>query len=242
MAENQVVKPRDAACLILYRRRSSHLEILLGRRPGSSSFMPDVYVFPGGGVERTDAGITLDGTLDSRIVSRIAVGNSERRAIQLIVAAIRETFEETGLMIAAPGSEPGTQSGPSSPPIHNTLPAFAEHGLVPDASLLSYVGRAITPQSKPKRFHARFFACNTSSLTDFDQQTLKGNGELLDLRWIKTSEVADFPMRSVTVFMIEELIRLLQQAQPNSIGSAVYTHRAGKLLVRHDYGKSGSNN
>ena len=228
MTTTNVANPRDAASLILYRRRANRLELLLGRRPGHSSFMPDVYVFPGGGVERQDASMVLGGTLDERIVSRIAVGGSPRKATQLVVAAIRETFEETGLMIAPPMTE--------LPPNHSTIPQFAASGLYPEAGLFSYVGRAITPRTQPKRFHARFFACDSTRVPNFDEQILKGNGELLDLEWINTRKLDDLPMRSVTQFMIGEFIRLDRTGTSDWIGSAVYTHRNGKLLIRHDHG------
>ena len=117
--------PRHAASLVLVRKTAKGLEVLMGRRPRKSRFAPDVFVFPGGGVEPGDYMAQSARPLDP--VSAKATGASPRLAHALAAAALRETEEETGVVMPA------------------------DHGA------LRLVARAITPVRSPIRFHARFF-------------------------------------------------------------------------------------
>jgi 8-oxo-dGTP pyrophosphatase MutT (NUDIX family) len=119
------VRPRNAASLILVRHGPKGLEVLMGKRPRRSSFAPDVFVFPGGKVDTADFLARPTRPLDAECVRR--TGASPRLASALAAAALRETREETGLI------------------------------LPDDHSALSLVARAITPTASPIRFHARFF-------------------------------------------------------------------------------------
>jgi len=119
------VRPRNAASLIITRHGSKGLEVLMGKRPRKSAFAPDVFVFPGGKVEPGDFDAKPSKTLDAECIRR--TGASPRLATALAAAALRETREETGLI------------------------------LPDDHSHLSLVARAITPTASPIRFHARFF-------------------------------------------------------------------------------------
>src|SRR5690606_27634792 len=111
---------------------------------------PGVYVFPGGMLEREDHRVRPVSGLAADIVPRIAVAGSQHRANALALAAIRETFEESGLVVGVPGDP-----GPSADPSWRALRA---RGIAPALAPLCYLGRAITPSIQPIRFHARFFA------------------------------------------------------------------------------------
>src|SRR5262252_2020164 len=89
MAERKPVRPRDAASLILLRQREAGLEVLIGRRGKGARFMPGRYVFPGGRVTAEDAQAWA-GEIEN---------DEERRTLALKRAALRETFEETGLVV-----------------------------------------------------------------------------------------------------------------------------------------------
>jgi 8-oxo-dGTP pyrophosphatase MutT (NUDIX family) len=125
MAGPRPVRPRDAASLVLTRPGPEGLEVLMGRRPRRSAFAPDVFVFPGGGVEPHDFDAAPSRPLAA--VCAIHTGASLRLAAALAAAALRETEEETGLVVAD------------------------DHGA------LTLLARAITPTNSPIRFHARFF-------------------------------------------------------------------------------------
>ena len=149
-------KPRDAATLVLARGRGRDAEVLLGRREPRDRFMPDVYVFPGGRVDPSDATQPAASELRPSVAARLARSTaSPGRARALAVAAVRETFEETGLVL-------GHRDG---------------GGIRPALAALDFVARAITPADNPIRYHARFFLADGEAL----EGELRSNGELLDL-------------------------------------------------------------
>ncbi len=122
------VRPQPAASLILLRRERAGPTVLMGRRPARSRFAPDVFVFPGGKLDRADFDRPAASALGEACVRRAAA--EPRLAAALAAAAIRETAEETGLV------------------------------LPPDHAALSIAARAITPTESPVRFHARFFVAD----------------------------------------------------------------------------------
>jgi len=124
-------RPRNAASLVLVRRRPAGLEVLMGRRPRKSRFAPDVFVFPGGGVEPGDYLAPTNRPLDPACAQ--ATGATPRLAHALAAAALRETEEETGIVLPA------------------------DHGA------LTLIARAITPVRSPIRFHARFFLADAET-------------------------------------------------------------------------------
>jgi 8-oxo-dGTP pyrophosphatase MutT (NUDIX family) len=91
------IRPRDAASLVVYRREGGDLSILLGRRAKKSRFMPDYFVFPGGGVDRVD--LRREMPLAAACLDRLTRHCSHGRAHALAAAAARETEEETGLRL-----------------------------------------------------------------------------------------------------------------------------------------------
>ena len=123
--------PRHAASLVLVRQGAGGLEVLMGRRPRKSAFAPDVFVFPGGRVEPADYDATPMRALDPDCARR--TGASPRLAHALAAAALRETEEETGVVMPA------------------------DHGA------LRLIARAITPTNSPIRFHARFFLADAAA-------------------------------------------------------------------------------
>jgi 8-oxo-dGTP pyrophosphatase MutT (NUDIX family) len=123
-------KPRNAASLILHRKLEGHTEVLMGKRHIRAKFAPNVYVFPGGAVDRSDF-THLCGTVPH--ASHLGVGSNLALAHALLVAAIREAREETGL----------------------TLKSDVK------VSCLRYLGRAITPVLSPVRYHARFVSATS---------------------------------------------------------------------------------
>lgn len=165
--------------------------------------MPQKYVFPGGRVDRRDgfAPLTAEPREDVRaVLTRVL---SERRARAAAAAAIRETAEETGLLIGEPG--------PVDPKMADWKP-FAEAGAAPTAAPLGLVARAITPPGRPRRFDAFFFRADAEAVhggTD-----LAGSGELEDLRWVTIEEAGRLDIPIITRFVLAELTEHLKGPAP----------------------------
>ncbi len=99
------IRPKDAATLILLDRSGPKPRVLLGRRHANHKFMPGKFVFPGGRIEAGDRQMNVMGTLDEHCERRLMARTqrpSAMRARALALAAIRETFEETGLLLGSP--------------------------------------------------------------------------------------------------------------------------------------------
>lgn len=171
------VEPRDAASLLVVRKSRDRHEVLMGLRPKRDRFMPDVWVFPGGRVDPHDRGAKVLAELPERELQRIRPEGTRTRARALAVAAVRETWEETGLRI-------GQQSGTD---------------LLPDLTGLEYLARAITPAGEPIRYHARFFMVDAERALG----SVRGNGELLELRWLSFEEAREQIIIDVTRFVLE---------------------------------------
>lgn len=203
--ENPPVRPRDAASLVIFRRRTPgasgdlarDVEVLVGRRSAHARFKPDTYVFPGGGLERADHRVRPVSALAADVVARLAVAGSPARAHALALAAIRETWEEVGLMFGAPGD---IGENPSA-----SWQAFRCRGLAPALDRLTYLGRAITPSPQPIRFHARFFAAEIADL----HGDPRPSRELSDVQWVSLADTARLHLMPVTLLMLDALKRRL---------------------------------
>ncbi|MEH7829011.1 NUDIX hydrolase [Gemmobacter denitrificans] len=189
---------RPAATVILTRQGASGPEVLMGQRGAGAVFMPSKYVFPGGAVDATDAGVPLAAPLPDACTARLT---GEPGAETLAAAAIREVFEETGLALGRCGSWPGA--------IPAGWESFAARGLVPCAAGLRFVFRAITPPGRPRRFDARFFLADAASVagdaTDFSAAT----DELSHLHWIALAEVRNLDLPFITEVVLSEIALLL---------------------------------
>lgn len=153
----RTVRPRDAASLIVWRIGPSGPEVLMGKRHSRHRFMPDVMVFPGGRVDPDDhrqPSVSELGATTRRMLERRATPS---RARAIGIAAVRELFEETGLML-------GQREG-------DTVTA--------DLGALHYVCRAVTPGGRPIRFNARFLAAPAETV----HGDIAGSGELERLDW-----------------------------------------------------------
>src|SRR5690242_21694923 len=95
----QVLRPKDAATLVLVRRESGTARVLMGQRHGNMAFMANKYVFPGGRIDPGDMRLSVTSQLRPHVAARAGHGSTPARARGLALAAIRETFEETGILI-----------------------------------------------------------------------------------------------------------------------------------------------
>src|SRR6185436_8694115 len=96
---DHVLRPKDAATLVLVRRENGTARVLMGQRHGNMAFMANKYVFPGGRLDRGDMRIPVASELRPEVAARAGHGASLAKARGLALAAIRETFEETGILL-----------------------------------------------------------------------------------------------------------------------------------------------
>jgi len=224
------VEPKDAATLILLRRRQTvqndAFEVLMVRRNQDQKFAPGAYVFPGGtldpgdynpSVENICAG--LDRNTAEDILDEIRY---PERVLGFWVAALRETFEEVGLLMAynATGHVVSCDSAAMAARFIGyrrdllanaiTFPQILEaEGLTLATDRLRYMAHWITPEILPIRFDVRFFVAEAPA----GQRPLHHVGELLEHEWIGPKEALaryeknEFPMVLPTLVTVEDLAK-----------------------------------
>lgn len=219
------VSPVDAASLILVRTGAGGPEVLMGRRHRRARFVPDAFVFPGGKIDLADRRARPSRDLAPDHPPRMAVRGNANFARALAMAAVRETFEETGLLLAAPG-DPGLDRDDIR--AHPSWAEIGAQGVAPDLAALAYFGRAITSPYSPIRFHARFFIADAGAATG----TLGGSGELSDLDWYPVAEaIARLPIVDVTEFMLGEVARHAESGRP---AAPLFAYRKNVPYVRYE--------
>jgi 8-oxo-dGTP pyrophosphatase MutT (NUDIX family) len=98
-ANGPVLRPKDAAALILVRREGDAVRVLMGERSARHAFLPGRFVFPGGRLDIGDQRLAVDTDLRPEVLAKVATGTTTSRARGLALAAVRETFEETGILV-----------------------------------------------------------------------------------------------------------------------------------------------
>ena len=211
--------PRDAATLVLTRVRKGAAEVLMGRRAPGHVFMASKWVFPGGRIDRSDFTAAAANALPARDMARLTREVPVRRAQALAMAAVRETFEETGLLLAAPAPA-ASVAGPWR--------EFRAVGALPDLAALSYVARAITPPGRTRRFDARFFMAGADAL--LHPEPTAGSGELDEIAWLPLADTRALDLPAITRFVLGEVAeRLTRPDRPLPFVRMV----RGRHLIEH---------
>lgn len=192
------VRPKDAATLIILDRTGAVPKVLMGRRHEGHVFMPGRFVFPGGRVESIDARMTSASELDGAVAVKLMHGTTAPKARALALAAVRETFEETGLMLGIKRNP-----APSSP--GEPWSAFARAGVHPDLSALHYVARAVTPPRYARRFDTRFFAVDAQAVAHHVEGIVGPQAELVELVWTPIAATKEMGLHPITALILEEL-------------------------------------
>jgi 8-oxo-dGTP pyrophosphatase MutT (NUDIX family) len=190
------LRPKDAATLILVRKEDGAARVLMGRRHEGMAFQPNKYVFPGGRLDPGDQRISVGSDLKPHVLERLCKGASPARARGLGLAAIRETFEETGILLGERSQKMPRTRG-------DAWRKFFAHGIVPRLDVLEFIGRAITPPNRTRRFDARFFMADAGAIA----LTLDAidNEELLEPCWLTFEEARGLDLMSVTRRMLDEV-------------------------------------
>lgn len=201
---------RNAATIIVLRDRDTAPKVLMGQRGAKAVFMPSMFVFPGGAVDPDDRDTPLAGPLPDLCADRIRETCDEDLSHALAAAAIRELWEETGLILGTKGDWPGTP--------HADWVDFAATGHVPDASSLQFVFRAITPPGRPRRFDARFFLTDTDALMSDPDDFSRASDELTLLQWIPLEKAREFDLPFITEVVLAEVAqRAADPTPPESV-------------------------
>lgn len=194
-------RPKDAATLILVDRTGSTPKVLLGRRHHGHVFMPGKFVFPGGRIDKTDRLIKPAAPLHRDTQKKLMRGVpkiSAERARALALTAIRETFEETGLLL-------GKTTTKATKAAEGPWAEFAKLGYAPDLSALHFIARAITPPRRPRRFDTRFFSVDASAVAHRVDDVIHPDAELVELVWLPIEEARKLDMPTITGVVLQEL-------------------------------------
>ena len=188
----RAVRPKNAATVMIIRRDAAKPQVLMGRRHGGHSFMPDRWVFPGGRIDRADYRAPFATDLRPEVGALFDKHLPAGRGRALALAAVRETWEETGLLLGKPGEGRGT--GPWKD--------FVAQGVLPDLDKLDVIARAITPPAVGKRFDTWFLLADAEGLTSLDRQA--DCGELEEIAWFEFEAAMELQLPAVTRMMIKE--------------------------------------
>lgn len=225
--------PRPAATVILMRDGDEGLQVLLLRRSRTAGFVPGAYVFPGGRVDAEDAHAELieciDGLTADEAEERLELVAGKPPAIAYYLAALREAFEETGILVGRTieGGAPATASEDADvDAVRNELmddhlsfaQALERMACRLAGGAVAYVGHWITPEAERRRYDTRFFAAEVPP----EARAVVDPREMTDAVWI-TPEAALSRQEDGTLPMVFPTIRTLEQLSPH--------RRAGDALA-----------
>jgi len=149
---------------------------------------------------------------------------SEDLVHALSVAAIRELWEETGLILGSEGTWDGT------PP--EDWHGFAATGHIPDASALEFVFRAVTPPGRPRRFDARFFLIDADAMQGDIDDFSAACDELSHLQWIALTDVRKFDLPFITEVVLAEVAGRAREQKPAKTVPFFFNTEEQNLFLR----------
>jgi 8-oxo-dGTP pyrophosphatase MutT (NUDIX family) len=205
--------PRLAATVILLRPSAAGFEVYAQRRASTMAFAPNMYAFPGGSVDSSDsdAFIGWAGPPPAAWASRMDLPVGSAQAV--VCAAVRELFEEAGVLLASAGSADltGDLTGERWESARADLVArgksltgwFGEEGLTLRADLLVPWARWLTPEFEPRRYDTFFFLARLPG----DQEPRNVGGEADHTVWLSPAEATTLPMLPPTLHTLGELAR-----------------------------------
>ncbi len=212
--ERSAAEPRDAATVMLLRSSDDGLEVYMLRRQASMAFAPGAYVFPGGSVDARDSDEEVAWTGPDAAEWGRVFDAPPSLARALVCAAVRETFEESGVLLAGESADSVVADTTSDDweadrqalldRSVSLAELLARRNLVLRADLLRPWSRWITPVIEPRRYDTRFFAAALPT----GQRTRDVGGEASEVAWVapgkalsagERGEIRLFPPTAVTL-------------------------------------------
>jgi 8-oxo-dGTP pyrophosphatase MutT (NUDIX family) len=196
------LRPRDAATLILLERSAGTTKVLFGRRHANHKFMPGKFVFPGGRVEASDRRMRIATPLTSIVEEKLnarARRPSPHLGRALALAAIRETYEETGLALGLAGGATALAAPAGA------WSRFAAANVAPALDGVDFLARAITPPGRPRRFDTRFLVADATHIARREEGIISPEAELVELVWMALAEASALDLPSITRVVLDEL-------------------------------------
>jgi 8-oxo-dGTP pyrophosphatase MutT (NUDIX family) len=238
--------PREAATVMLVRPASAGLEVYMLRRQASMAFAPGAYVFPGGSVDARDADEEVSWTgPDAAEWGRIfAAPPSLARA--LVCAAVRETFEESGVLLAGESPESVVADTTSEDweadrrALLDRSVSLGElltrRGLVLRADLLRPWSRWVTPVVEPRRFDTRFFAAALPP----GQRTRDVGGEASEVAWVRPAEALAAGRRGEIRLFPPTVVSLSELAECGDVGTVLSGPREVAPIIPEVHEREGA--
>jgi 8-oxo-dGTP pyrophosphatase MutT (NUDIX family) len=205
------VAPRRAATVVLLRPSPvAGFEVYAQRRAATMAFAPNLYAFPGGTVDPRDASadVAWFGPDPQAWAGRLGLPVAEARAV--LCAAVREVFEECGVLLAGPHATVvvGDVSGDDWEAARLALLArevglaelLAARGLAVRSDLLTAWSRWLTPEFEPRRYDTFFFLARLPAA----QRTRDVGGEAEHTVWLRPTEAARLPMLPPTAYTLRQ--------------------------------------
>jgi 8-oxo-dGTP pyrophosphatase MutT (NUDIX family) len=223
--------PKDASTLILLDRSGPSPKVLMGKRHHGHVFLPGKFVFPGGSVDPADRQMTAGAPLDPRAEKKLMLSTrrpNARKAQALALAAIRETFEETGLFLGQK-REKVPQERIKAPP--GPWQAFAEANIHPDLSTVHFIARAVTPPRRARRYDTRFFTADASAIAHRIEGKVGPDAELVELVWVPLDGIKDrIELLVISEIVLNELHARIEAGFGHDLPVPFYRVKHGKRV------------
>ncbi len=243
---------RPAATIMLIDDRPD-LQVLMMQRHANTVFVGGMWVFPGGAVDhQDDASYYADVALHRTDAEASALMGMDKGGLAYYMAAIRETFEEAGVLLALHREdesmlqlrgESEARFGTYRDQLNNREIEFKtileSEGLLADVGLMHYIARWITPLGSPRRFDARFFIARMPK----NQVPMHDDGELVNTAWLSPEEILrrveseEMAMISPTLRMIKNLAQfksadeVIESVSVNTEDEVVRVHRETGIVL-----------
>ena len=192
---------RNAATVIVLRDRLTAPKVLMGQRGKNAAFMPNKFVFPGGALDPVDRQVPLAAPLAAQCMERLRKDADPALAEPLVLAALREMWEETGLLLG----HPDAKARDLAAKMPEDWRSYFNQGVTPTGAGMRFVFRAITPPGRPRRFDARFFLVDADRIVGDLDDFSAASDELSLLQWIPLDQARGFDLPFITEVVLAEV-------------------------------------